>query len=181
MQMSKRGIIELANYEALAHTKYIDSGGVHTIGIGMTVSEIKDLNQWPWDKELSTKECVHMYVKGLHKYVDAVNKALLVDVKQHQFDALVSICYNIGVGGTAKSTFMRRLNAGESAARVTEAMRWWHKDNGKVVKGLINRRRYESELYEDGVYRCAGPITLIRVNSARKPVYKGTIDIEPFL
>ncbi len=181
MEISKQGLIELANYEALAHTKYIDSGGVQTIGIGMTVSEIKDIKSWPWDKELSTQECVEMYANSIKKYQDAVNKALKVPVEQHQFDVLVSITYNIGTGGMAGSTFMRRINAKDSPERIVSAMKAWNKDNGKVVKGLINRRNAEGVVYLTGKYKNDGTVGLIVVNSAHKPVYKGRVSIEEYL
>lgn len=181
MEISKQGLIELANYEALAHTKYIDSGGVQTIGIGMTVSEIKDIKSWAWDRALSTQECVEMYVKSIKKYQDAVNKALKVPLMQYQFDALVSITYNIGTGGMAGSTFMRRINAKDSPERIVSAMKAWNKDNGRVVKGLVNRRNAEADLYLTGKYKNDGTVGLIAVNSAHKPVYKGRVSIGEYL
>ncbi len=192
MEISKNGLIELANYEALAHTKYIDSGGVQTIGIGMTVSEIKDIKSWAWDRALSTQECVEMYVKSIKKYQDAVNKALKVPIEQHQFDVLVFITYNIGVGiaptkdrkgsGMAGSTFMERINAKDSPERIVSAMKAWNKDNGKVVKGLINRRNAEAKIFLTGQYTSDGrTVGLIVVNTIHKPVYKGRVSIEEYL
>lgn len=181
MITSKEGLIELANYEALSHTKYIDSGGVQTIGIGMTVSEIKDIKSWPWNKALTTRECVDMFANAVKKYENAVNNALKVPVLQHQFDVLVSITYNIGVGGMAKSTFMRRINAKESPDKVVAAMKMWNKDNGRLVKGLVNRRNFESDLFLSGKYLNNGTVGLIKVNNAHKPVYSGRISIKEYL
>lgn len=183
MKMSKNGLIELANYEALANTKYIDSGGVQTIGIGMTVSEIPDIKQWSWDKRLENDQCVRMYQESLVKYENAVIKAINpgVMLTQAQFDALVSITYNIGTGGMAGSTFMRRLNAGSSDADVVAAMQSWNKDNGKVVKGLVNRRAAEGKVFMTGKYTNDGTVTQIIVNSSHKPIYKGRVDIRPYI
>lgn len=173
MQMSPQGIVELANYEALARTKYIDSGGVQTIGIGMTTSEIKDLKSWGWDKTLSVSECVKLYTDGLKKYVAAVNKVLTRQIPQHQFDVLCSITYNIGTGAMAGSTFMKRVNAGYSDAQICEALQRFKYDNGKVVKGLINRRVAESKLFITGKYsHTDGTVGLIKVNpTTHKPIY----------
>lgn len=179
MKISKHGTIELANYEALSHSVYLDSGGVRTIGIGMTSSEIPDLKSWPWDKTLSTEECVRMFQDGLKKYEAVVNKALKVEVLQHQFDALVSITYNIGVGGMAGSTFMKKVNSKADPESIVASMKQWNKDNGKVVRGLINRRNAEAELFLTGNYKNNGTVGLIEVDPINHhPRYKGSIDIE---
>lgn len=185
MRTSKQGRIELANYEALANTKYVDSGGVHTIAIGATVSEIPDLVKWAWDRALTDKECCDLFVKSLAKYENAVNKVLKVKITQAQFDALVSITYNIGVGdtttlegGMAGSTFMRRLNAGNDPRLVVSAMQAWNKDNGKVVNGLKIRRAAEGQVFLSGKYLNNGTVARIKVDSkTHKPIYSGRVDI----
>lgn len=182
MQISKEGLIELANYEALAHTKYLDSVGVHTIGIGMTISEIPDLNSWSWTKSLSTQECVDQYRASLKQYENAVNRALKVEVTQAQYDMLVSITYNIGVNGMAGSTFMKRINAKDTPERIVSAMKAWNKANGRILKGLVNRRAAEGKVFLTGKYTNDGTIGLIVVNSTtHKPAYKGRINIGAYL
>ncbi len=173
MPISKQGLIELANYEAMAYTKYIDSGGVQTIGIGMTVSEIHDIKDWAWDRKLSTADCVQMFKKALTKYETAVDRSLHVDIPQNQYDVLVSICYNIGTGGMAGSTFMKRINAKESDDSVCEAIQRWNKDNGKTVRGLTNRRLAESKLFCTGQYQNDGTVLEITVDGNHKPHYLG--------
>ena len=180
--MSKEGRIELANYEALANTKYIDSGGVHTIGIGMTVSEIHDLVQWPWGRFVSTEQCVKDFNGALVKYEYAVNHALKVDVTQNQFDALVSITYNIGRAGMANSTFMRRLNAKADPKDVVAAVQNWKMDNGKEVKGLKIRRAAEGQVFLTGHYLNNGTVAQILVNpNTHKPSYKGRVNIAQYM
>ncbi len=173
MGLSDMGMCELADYEDIMLSPYLDSGGVKTVGIGSTISDISDLPSWPWDKKITIEEALAIYKKGLSKYITAVNKALLVNViKQHQFDALVSIAYNIGVGAMAKSTFMKRINAGEDPERISEAMRRYNMDNGKVVQGLVNRRKYEAGVFLHGAYKSNGCADLIQVNSrTHKPMY----------
>jgi len=171
MEISREGIAELASYECLTLKPYLDSGGVKTVGIGSTISDIKDLPTWSWEKELTVEEAVAIYKKGLSKYVAAVNRALTkLEIDQTLFDALVSITYNIGTGGMASSTFMKRVNAGESKQRITEAMARWNQDNGKVVKGLINRRRKEADLILTGKYSSGGMVDVVPVIN-KKPVY----------
>jgi lysozyme len=181
MRTSARGQIELANYEGLAQTKYIDSGGVHTIGIGMTVSEIPDLVKWSWNRALDIPECVKLFQKALVKYENAVNRSLRVPVTQAQFDALVSITYNIGTGGMAGSTFMRRLNAKANPKDVVSSMQAWCNDNGRKINGLVIRRKAEGQIFLTGRYQNDGTVALISVNSKHKPVYNRRVNIEKYI
>ncbi len=183
MKTSKNGLIELANYEALSNTVYLDSVNVRTIGIGMTVSEIPDIKQWSWDRRLENDQCVRMFQESLVKYENAVIKAINqgVMVTQAQFDALVSITYNIGTGGMAGSTFMKRLNAGARPEDVVAAMQSWNKGGGKIIKGLVNRRAAEGKVFLTGKYTNDGTVTHIEVNSKHQPIYKGRVDIRPYI
>jgi lysozyme len=189
MQMSKAGIIELGDYEALSNTCYYDSVRVKTVSIGLTRSDIKDIDKWPWDKFLTDEQAVKLYVQKLQHYVDAVNSELKVEVEQHQFDALVSITYNIGTGdlirnrgGLAGSTFIDRVNNRESPQRVVEAMARWNKAGGRVLKGLINRRAKEARLYRDGYYQNNGTVGRIVVNPhTHLPKYSGRVNIEQYI
>jgi len=171
-KLSKMGKAEIISYEAIILTPYIDSGGVKTVGIGATVSDIPDIKSWSWDKEISITQAVDMFLRHVDKYAAAVNKALKVDVTQEQFDALVSITYNIGTGGMAGSTFMRRVNEKAAPDRVAAAMLMWNKDNGKTIPGLTTRRRKEGALYASGVYSSGGKALIAPTNSAHKPVYR---------
>lgn len=112
MKTSTNGCLEILSYEGIALSKYYDSVGVQTIGAGATVSEIPNIKQWAWDKTLTLDEVADLFKKSLTKYENGVNKAVKVAIKQHQFDALVSFCYNVGTGGMSKSTLLKRINAG---------------------------------------------------------------------
>lgn len=178
MELSKLGYCALANYECICLKPYLDSGGVKTIGIGSTKSDIPDLVLWDWDKEITIEYAVELYKKGLKKYIAAVNKELTrIEIPQTLFDALVSITYNIGTGNTATnsggmagSTFMKRVNSNDSLERIVQAMALWNKDNGGVVQGLINRRAKEAKLILKGDYGTEGFVSLVPVVN-KKPVY----------
>lgn len=166
MKMSKEGLCELANFEALILTPYYCSSEVKTIGLGSTQSDIADLSLWPWGKTITIEEAVQYYKKGLWKYENAVNKAIGGRIiPQHQFDALVSITYNIGVGGMRGSTFMKLFNAGADMVRVGNAMKAWNRGGGKVVRGLIIRRQKEVNLLQKGIYLSGGKVDLVPVNA----------------
>lgn len=172
--ISKKGLLELADREGLAPTKYLDSKGVQTIGIGLTKSDIKDLASWSWTKQLSVKEAVDLYKQHVQPYSDAVAKALKVPVLQHQFDALVSICYNIGIGGMQGSTFMKRINSGASMEAIVSAILMWDKP-----PEIIGRRKKEAKMFQFGTYsNTDGCVDNINVNpTTHKPSYKGRVKI----
>ena len=171
MQMSPEGFAFTAGLEGVALTKYLDSVGVQTIGLGSTKSDIPDLAQWAWDKKLTLQECFDLYKNHMQKYIDAVNRALKVPVFQHQFDAIVSICYNIGTGGMRGSTFMKRINNGDSDEKVRQAIMMWLKP-----PELRQRRTKEATLYINGVYAGGGKVLVFPVEN-KKPRYSRGYEI----
>lgn len=81
-------------------------------------------------------------------YAGEVRALVHVPVTQNQFDAMVSLAYNVGTGrkGFAGSTVLRRLNAGDSAG-AADAFRRFNKSGGHVMRGLVNRRNDEVALF----------------------------------
>jgi len=63
----------------------------------------------------------------------------------HQLSAAISLAYNIGTAAYCRSTVARRFNAGQWAA-ACEAFLAWNRAGGRVVQGLVNRRRAERAL-----------------------------------
>ena len=66
---------------------------------------------------------------------------------QSQFDAMVSFHYN--TGAISRATLTRKHKAGDFAGAASEFARW-NKAGGRVLKGLVNRRRAEAKLYSSG-------------------------------
>ncbi len=58
-------------------------------------------------------ECQAIFKKDLKIFEDAVRNSVKVDITQNQFDALVSLAFNIGGGGLARSSIIKLLNAGD--------------------------------------------------------------------
>lgn len=169
VEISKKGLAELASREGCALTPYLDSVGVKTVGFGSTKSDIPDLALWPWDREISLEQAVSLYKQHIQKYVAGVNRALqILDIPQYQFDALVSICYNIGIGGMTGSTFMRYVNAKRSDKDVVKAIKMWNKP--PEIQG---RRQQEADLYVNGIYHSGGMVNVFPVDpKTHHPVYK---------
>jgi lysozyme len=75
--------------------------------------------------------------------------ALLPNLPQWQFDALVSFCYNLGYGRLLTSTVLKRIRNKQSAVSITEAWCWFNLSDGKVLPGLTYRRQSEAFLFNN--------------------------------
>jgi lysozyme len=140
MKISRLGIDLITRWEGCKLDAYKDGGGVWTIGYGHTsmagAPEVKK------GLKITLQDAKDIFVRDIVRYEAAVSKALTRTPTQAQFDAMVSLCYNIGPGAFAGSTLVRKFNAGDVAG-AHKAFGSWIKDNGKVVKGLQNRRADE--------------------------------------
>jgi len=76
-----------------------------------------------------------------------VAKLVTIILNQNQFDALVSLIFNIGVGAFSSSILLKVINAKQSN-KVPSAFRMWNKTSGKVSAGLISRRESEIRLFQ---------------------------------
>ena len=76
----------------------------------------------------------------------AVSTFVTVTVKQHEFDALVSLGFNIGRNALGTSTLIRLLNVGDREGAAAQFIRW-NKSGGKVITGLTKRRVAERQIF----------------------------------
>lgn len=101
-----------------------DALGIPTI-MGMT--RLPNGQKVRMDMDFSEDEIVKMYRKTKQKFVDAVNLALRISVNQHQFDALVSMAYNVGVSAFSdenNNSVLRYTNLGEFENAAAAFGRW---------------------------------------------------------
>jgi lysozyme len=85
-----------------------------------------------------------------------VNRLAKVDLKQHEFDALVSWSYN--TGGPSTASLWRLLNSGAKQA-IPSNLALWNKGGGRVLNGLTRRRKSEGLLFQGRIadaYKVAG-------------------------
>ncbi len=164
MNISQKGTAELFGHEGVCLSPYLDSVGVVTIGFGATKSEIPGLSLSHPD--ITMKEALELFHVGIKKYETAINKALHVQVTQEQFDALVSICYNIGTGGASGSTFMKRINAGDNLQSIKQSIMMWCKP-----KEITARRAKEALLYTEGKYSNGGKCLVFPTNGHGRTLY----------
>ena len=144
-QVSNSGINLICGFEGLKLKAYDDSVGVWTIGFGTTIypNGIKVKKG-----DICTLEQAKAYMAhDLKKFESAVNSAVAVPINQNQFDALVSLAYNIGTGAFKESTLLKKLNESDYKAAAAQ-FAVWNKAGGKVMPGLVNRRAVERKLFE---------------------------------
>ena len=155
MRTSQSGLSFLSEIEDRRPEVYPDSGGEPTIGVGhlLTKSERKSgkinigSTIGDYREGLTDDQIDRLLMQDLIDPEAAVSTYVRVPLTQNQFDALVSFVFNVGVQAFLESTLLKLLNAGDYNS-VPDQLRRWIYDNGKVVKGLKNRREKEIELWE---------------------------------
>lgn len=140
LSMSPSGIALLQAHEGLRLTAYRDAGGVWTIGYGSTSGVRRGMT-------ISYDQAVLRLYQDLDDAEATVNSRVTVPLTQPQFDALVSLVFNIGGGAFRKSTLLQKLNAGDYAG-ASNQFRRWVKAKGRVLPGLVTRRAAERALFE---------------------------------
>jgi lysozyme len=141
-QISDVGRALIRNFEGYSPLRYRDSAGLWTIGVGHLIRPGER-----FDEPLLGDAAEALFEKDLAPKVAAVNVRVSVPLYQGQFDAAISLAYNIGEGAFATSTALKKINAAQHE-EVPAQIKRWNKAGGKVVKGLERRRDAEATLYE---------------------------------
>jgi lysozyme len=142
MKTSKAGIELIKAFEGLRCVSYKDAVGIWTVGYGHTGPDVKPNTQ------ITSAHAEILLKADLASTEKAVENLVKVPINQHQFDALVSFCFNVGSGALGQSTLLKRLNAGEDPNTVArEELPRWNKGDGKILEGLSRRRTQEVEVF----------------------------------
>lgn len=116
-------------------------GAPWTIGWGSTGPDIAPGLIW------TQQQCDSRFEHDVLAFAAQVSDALGdARTSQHQFDALVSFAYNIGIARLRTSTLLQRHKAGDFAGAAGQFARW-RSAGGRVLQGLIKRRAAEAALY----------------------------------
>ena len=144
MTVSPFGVDLICGFEGKRLTAYDDGVGVWTIGFGTTVypNGIKVMKGDTCTEAQAKTYMAH----DLKKFEATVNKAVTVQLNQNQFDALVSLTYNIGTNAFSKSTLVKKLNANDIRG-AADQFDVWVNAGGKRMQGLVNRRAKEKEVF----------------------------------
>jgi len=150
--LNKESIALIKQWEGIELTAYPDPGSSNghpwTIGYGHTSDDFFKVYKGLTISEAKAEE---LLVHDLKEATEAVDKYVTVELSDNQYGALSSFVHNIGVGAFSKSTLVRELNKG-NYARVPSELAKWINNDGKPMKGLVNRRAAEAGLWAKGEF-----------------------------
>ena len=146
MKISENGLKLIKKFEGLSLKPYLDAVNIPTIGFGNTFYE--NMKKVTLQDETITEERADSLFNFLvtTNFVNVVNRLVIVDINQNQFDALVSFVYNLGSGNFEKSTLLKKVNQEDFIGASLEFEKW-NRASGKVLSGLTKRRLAEKELF----------------------------------
>jgi len=136
LALSASAFVGIAVHESYRETAYFPTPEDRpTLGYGATESVRMG------DKTTPDRALVRL-LQDADKFQQAVRRCAPVPMHQHEFDAYVSISYNIGSGAFCSSTMVRKLKAGDYEGGCREILRW-DRQAGRVLRGLTIRREAE--------------------------------------
>lgn len=146
MEIGIQGLNVIKKYEGLKLKAYKCPAGIPTIGYGATFYANK---QFVKMGDVITKEqAEELLIALVNQFVIKVNELVKgINLKQNQFDALVSFAYNVGPANLAKSTLLKKVKANPNDESIEDEFAKWNKASGQVLEGLTKRRAEEAKLY----------------------------------
>ena len=151
MRLDTNGINLIAEFEGLSLVPYYATAeekakGIVTIGYGNTFypngTKVKIT-----DKPITKAQALEYLKYVADSFASKVDALVIPNITQNQFNALVSIAYNIGLGAFKISTLLKKVNANPNDPTINNEFLKWNKQSGKVLNGLTRRRIKESALY----------------------------------
>jgi lysozyme len=151
MKINDIGLKLIADFEGLSLVPYYATAeektkGIVTIGYGNTFypngTKVKIT-----DPQISKAKAMEYLRFVADSFAVKVDSLVTSNVTQNQFNALVSLAYNIGLGNFGKSTILKLVNNNPNDGNIAKEFLRWNKQAGKVLNGLTNRRIKESALY----------------------------------
>jgi lysozyme len=145
LTVSFGGAAFIIGHEGTEPVVYRDPVGIPTVCTGHTST----VGQKDVGKRFSSEVCANLLRQDLRVAEAAVKRCTLSPVTQEQYDALVSLTFNIGGTAYCKSTLVKRLNAGQCYATGAQFDRWVFAGKRKLP-GLVRRRAEERTMFETG-------------------------------
>jgi lysozyme len=136
LRLSAAALVGIAGWEGYKSVAYIPvPGDVPTIGFG-TTKGVK------MGDSIDPVTALQRKIRDVEVFEGAVKQCVKVPLAQHEYDAYLSLAYNIGSGAFCKSTLVRKLNAQDYEGACREILRW-NRFRGEPLAGLTNRRQAE--------------------------------------
>jgi lysozyme len=176
MKISDKGLDLIKSFEGY-HTRmkngdcvaYKCPAGVWTIGWGCTEG-IKPGMVW------SEAEAEAALRGEIAKFEDGVNQLITEPMNQNEFDAFVSLAYNIGLTGFKRSSVRGFFNQ-RKKPQAAKAFELWTRGGGRTLPGLVSRRKREAALFLKPVEKPEDPYMPQKVDPAPPPASSATVPI----
>jgi lysozyme len=163
MNVSAKGRIAICHHEGVRKKPYLDSVLLWTTGVGHLIATPEQLRMTlderkaakangtlicpiEWNRKLSDDEVDAILQADLQRFERGVLRYCPAGITQGRFDALVSFSFNVGLGTLQRSTLRQKHNRGDYDGAADEFLKYC-KAAGKVLKGLLNRRKDERAMY----------------------------------
>lgn len=144
LRTSRKGIEHIKGFEKLRLKAYDDGYGNLTIGWGHLVGPSEP-------HQITEIQAVSLLMDDIRTAEYAIKRYVKVPLYQHEWDAIVGLVFNIGVGNFSKSTLVHALNEKRYDLAANEFPRW-RRANGQVSTGLVRRRAIELRIFLNGQY-----------------------------
>jgi len=136
ISLSATALVAIVLHEGYKGDAYIPlAGDVPTIGFG-TTSGVK------LGDRITPEKALQVAIRDVQAFEGAIKECVIVPLHQHEYDAYVSLSYNIGSRAFCKSTLVKKLNTSDYIGACNEILKW-NKYQGKPLAGLTKRRQEE--------------------------------------
>lgn len=163
MNVSEKCLAMIKHHEGVRFKPYRCPAQLWTVGVGHVLypeqakirvwnGGAKDGTRMAWalhhehNRAFEKDEVDQLLSADLRRFERGVLRLCPVPLTQGQFDALVSFAFNIGLGGLQRSQVRMKTNRGDKRGAAKAFMNWT-KAGGKVLPGLVRRRRDEAAMY----------------------------------
>jgi lysozyme len=152
-KISNEGIEFLKAREGCVLNAYPDpSTSTTNFAIGYGSSKMPNGEKVRPGHTITEAQSIELLKKRLDEEFEPTVRSEIANVqglKQCQYDALVSFCYNVGVANFKKSTLLKKVKANPDDPNIAYEFMKWITSEGKIINGLVYRREWEVILYFD--------------------------------
>jgi lysozyme len=147
VKVSEHAIKLIKHHEGVRNRPYRCPANLYTVGVGHLIGDGKSLPD-SWNRTFSQEEIDGILKSDLRRFELGVSKMLPnVPLRQHEFDAIISFCFNLGLGCFQRSTLRQALLRGDKKAAMESLVKYC-RAGGKILRGLQIRRLDEKALFE---------------------------------
>lgn len=143
--MNDAGIALVKEFEGFRAKAYKCPADVWTVGYGLTSAAGIGVEVVPGMVVTEAEATEHLRLV-LDKFGASIRPKMTAEPNENEWAAMLSLAFNIGPSAFAKSTVLRKFNAGDKAG-AADAFLLWNKAGGKVLAGLKRRREAERALF----------------------------------